>query len=30
MGALLGRKVRRYVDLECTRLAEVAAESTTA
>ena len=30
MGAVLGRKVRRYVDLECARLAEVAAESTAA
>lgn len=30
MGALLGRKVRRYVDLECARLAAVAAEPSTA
>jgi polyketide cyclase/dehydrase/lipid transport protein len=29
MGALLGRKVRRYVDLECARLAAVAAEPST-
>jgi Polyketide cyclase / dehydrase and lipid transport len=28
MGALLGRKARRYVDLECARLAAVAAEPT--
>jgi len=30
MGALLARKVRRYVDLECARLAAVAAEPSTA
>jgi ribosome-associated toxin RatA of RatAB toxin-antitoxin module len=30
LGTLLGRKVRRYVDLECARLAAVAAEPSTA
>jgi uncharacterized protein YndB with AHSA1/START domain len=30
LGALLGRKVRTYVDLECARLSEVAAEPTAA
>jgi hypothetical protein len=29
-GVLMGKKVRSYVDLECDRLAAVAAEPTTA